>query len=461
MEKAMIKVLHILLALILLLLAGCGTASPRILSEYGIRRTEPVSSSLVVAPVVVEHTPAGNHEFNIDPDCGAIQKNIASALRMYSFFQKVNMISTGDMNGAGTVYSKAAHLGGDYLMTIRFNKMRAVYNGTNFIHYPNCVLWFLLEGLSWFVADEVYSADIGGEVVFTNVADKKVVYTLPFSHNPKCSLSDFQRGVQIWGILRVPGSLDRDSWQWITDVVLPHALRDLEASLLKNLLTQRSNFIKTKTIPTPEPPTPKPPVKPAVRPENYAVIIGVSAYKDPDIPGAKFAESDAEKYSNALSGRKGLNFPEKNVTSLIGANALRSEITRAIAALVEKDEKELDHVYVYFAGCGANTDKEGDRFYLLPHDASKKDLAVSAIELAKLLDELKKLKTDKIVLVIDAGFTSAGGSRSLNTGAEPGAFSEKLLLVPISRARSFSRQKAPRPRWSLKLKRVDFLRTIS
>jgi hypothetical protein len=435
----------------LLTVAGCGLGSPREITSFSqLKKVDKVNSSLLVAPLRIapaRPAPAGQYEFNLSEEhIKPFQFDLFKAVLDRSFFPKVEMLAGLDALNDESAFEAARRRGLDYVLTLKFDSLKVGYKGTNGKHVLNCVLWFLLEFFSWCVADENYGVDAVGEATVTDVAENKVIYNKIFQFSHDYALNDFERGVQIWGILRVPGSLDEDSWADVASSVLPHMFRDIEVELLVNMQENRPKFIKSRAIagntppvgPTTPPvgPTPpavepviKPPevVNPPAVPQSYALIIGISKYSNQQVPELKFAASDADKFAKAVVGDTGNFVPEKNAVKLAGENATKAKIVSALDSLASKSDKELDAVYIYFAGHGAS-DPAGDEKYLVAYDSNPSDLKSSAVSLSWLMTQLSKIKTDNVFVMIDAGFAATGGGRSLKTGAENTNFSESLLL---------------------------------
>lgn len=434
-------------------LVGCGTGDPMDLSSYRkVSKADPINSSIAVAPFTVgKRLLPGAYQYNVNPDLSGYQYGMTEAMKGYSCFQKVVSLGANVGESDAERLMTAAEMNCDFLMKLTFDTLQISYKGTNGAHIPNCALWFFLEFMSWFVADEVYSGEIAGTVEILDVAEGKPVFTKAFQKYVECDLNDFQRGWQIWGIIRVPGSLDRDSWEMIGQEVLPHAFRDLEADLIVDLKNNSTRFIKARPVDGPDKPpvepdkpdkpdTPDKPDKPdtlvepdkpeppkEVKPEDYALVIGVSKYKNPEVKALEFATLDANNYIELLK-KSSLNLPGENVVKLTDSNATREKIEKALSDLVAKSKKALSGVYVYFSGYGASGGKDGQDKYLLPHDADPKNLDKTAINLSSFVNELSRVKTENVFFVTDAGFAATGGGKSLKTGTVDSNFTEKQLL---------------------------------
>ncbi len=111
----------------------------------------------------------------------------------------------------------------------------------------------------------------------------------------------------------------------------------------------------------------------AAVPKSYAVIVGVSNYRN---LAAKeqllFTGEDAEAMYSILISREGGNFPAENVHKLTGDRATLRNIRHEIETWLPSVAKEDDRVLVYFAGHGF---VHQGKVYLAPADFSRADIA--------------------------------------------------------------------------------------
>lgn len=139
-----------------------------------------------------------------------------------------------------------------------------------------------------------------------------------------------------------------------------------------------------------------------VVPRGYAVVIGISKYKNlaPE-ESLSFAESDAENVYAALIGPEAGNFAFENVKKLTGASATKDNVQNALETWLPDKAQESDRVVVFFVGHGV-VDK-GGRGYLAPYDVDPGNLANTAYPMDRLGEVLsKKIKSRWKVLFLDA-----------------------------------------------------------
>lgn len=169
-------------------------------------------------------------------------------------------------------------------------------------------------------------------------------------------------------------------------------------------------------------PPPAPPAVPPVRrfaaksperPHDFALVIGVGAYKS--LPAADFAEDDAREMAAALQA---LGVPEENTVLLTGAKASLSEVAKYVEEWLPRRVSEDSRVYFYYSGHGAPDVKDGSAF-LMPWDGDATFVKSTGFPLTRLYASLGALKAARVVAMIDSCFSGAGGRSVLVAGARP------------------------------------------
>jgi uncharacterized caspase-like protein len=143
----------------------------------------------------------------------------------------------------------------------------------------------------------------------------------------------------------------------------------------------------------------------ADKPRLYALLIGVSDYRDPSLR-LNFAAKDANDLGDALRRQQGRLYRSVDVVTLLDAAASKSALEKALAQLKTKSGPD-DVVVVFLAGHGM-TDKALD-FYFLPTnvDLAQPDLAKTALNGALIRKELAQVP-GRVVLFLDACRSGAG-----------------------------------------------------
>jgi tetratricopeptide (TPR) repeat protein len=138
-------------------------------------------------------------------------------------------------------------------------------------------------------------------------------------------------------------------------------------------------------------------------PRGWAVVIGISAYKNlPPEKNLSYPEKDAENVYSALISKEGGNIDYGNIKKLIGPEATLANIRDALEVWLPSKAKPGDRVIVFFVGHGSVDDgtKQG---YLAPYDVDAAKLAETAYPMERLGKVLSEnVKAGWKVLLVDA-----------------------------------------------------------
>jgi ankyrin repeat protein len=145
----------------------------------------------------------------------------------------------------------------------------------------------------------------------------------------------------------------------------------------------------------------------------FGVVIGVEKY--PNLPAAIYAERDAAAFKRHLLA---LGAPERNIVYLTGQSASHAGIKKNVEAWLPKNVPKDATVFVYYSGHGAPDVKSG-RAFLLPYDGDAAFLDETAYPVKRLYEKLGALKAKRVVVVLDACFSGAGGRSVLPSGTRP------------------------------------------
>jgi len=142
---------------------------------------------------------------------------------------------------------------------------------------------------------------------------------------------------------------------------------------------------------------------------TYVLVVGVNAYADARIPALRFAESDARAVYAFFATEKRSPTVRDRVTLLVGKDATRAGILRAIRErLQQRAARPEDTVILYFAGHGF---ADAQTTYLAPSDARLGDLPETAISSETLAEYWGRVRAGRKVVVLDA--CHAGGIESV------------------------------------------------
>ena len=143
-----------------------------------------------------------------------------------------------------------------------------------------------------------------------------------------------------------------------------------------------------------------------VNQNTYAVVVGISDYQDPGIPDLRFADKDAEAFTNFLRSPAGGSLDGDHLKVLTNEKATAGRLAEALDALIEKAKKD-DQVIIYFSGHG---DVEGKKLtqpgFLLCWDSpSRVYMGGGTYSLSFLQEVVSTLSIQnqaKVVVITDA-----------------------------------------------------------
>jgi Caspase domain len=165
-------------------------------------------------------------------------------------------------------------------------------------------------------------------------------------------------------------------------------------------------------------------------PSNWGLIIGVENYSS--LPDVRFAQKDAQlvkKYFERILG-----VPRENIISLINADATKGKIEGLLRKYLPMNVDRDTTLYVYFAGHGMPSIKEGDAF-LCTYAADPRFIEHTGYKLETLYKDLDALSINKAIVFIDSCFSGASsrGSQLLLTGARPALLKVDSIKMPSDR----------------------------
>jgi tetratricopeptide (TPR) repeat protein len=137
-------------------------------------------------------------------------------------------------------------------------------------------------------------------------------------------------------------------------------------------------------------------------PRGYAIVIGISDYKNlPPQYKLRFADKDADSVYSALLSKAGGNIEFSNVIKLIGSDATLANMRNALEKWLPGKAQPADRVVVFFVGHGI-VDRNG-RGYLAPYDVNLSNIAETAYPMDRLGQVLSRdVKAGWKVLLVDA-----------------------------------------------------------
>lgn len=148
---------------------------------------------------------------------------------------------------------------------------------------------------------------------------------------------------------------------------------------------------------------------------SFAIIIGISQYREKGITKIKYASHDAEIMSMYLKKARGV--PPENIKMLLDENATKSDLEAYIEDWLPKRAKKDSTIFVYYAGHGTPNLKTQEAF-LVPYDGHP-DFTSKLFPLKRLYAGLNTLEAKEVVVMLDSCFSGAGGRSVIQEGARP------------------------------------------
>jgi carboxyl-terminal processing protease len=145
--------------------------------------------------------------------------------------------------------------------------------------------------------------------------------------------------------------------------------------------------------------------------QDYALLIGVSQYGDPQIRPRPHAEDDVRALYDLLADKAYVGVKPENMRLLLGhpdtkrksETATHENILKALHWLADKPGRS-DHVYFAFVGEGGPLSASGGLLGYFALDTTIKNRAKNAVAAAEICQELDKLKSEHFCAFIDVNF---------------------------------------------------------
>jgi uncharacterized caspase-like protein/Flp pilus assembly protein TadD len=184
----------------------------------------------------------------------------------------------------------------------------------------------------------------------------------------------------------------------------------LRRNTLHNV-TLGMDLMKLGTPKTAERKALKPAAAEAFTGEKWAVIVGVSRYRDSRIPSLRYASKDATALYNWLVSPDGGRYSPSRVKLLTDASATNQSIKHALFDWLKQAIAE-DMVIIYFAGHGSPpSPDEPQNLFLLAYDTDYDAISSSGFPMWDVETALKRfVKAERVVVIADACHAGGVGS---------------------------------------------------
>ena len=155
-----------------------------------------------------------------------------------------------------------------------------------------------------------------------------------------------------------------------------------------------------------------------IRGQKYALIIGVSRYKNngKGINNLEFADVDATALYEFLQTPAAGKFARENMLLLTNEQATNASIREALTNFVARAAVN-DLLLIFFAGHGAADPYASQNLYVITHDTSVTNMPQTALLMSDLRAYLdNNVKSKRLILLLDACHSagiSTEGARTL------------------------------------------------
>lgn len=149
----------------------------------------------------------------------------------------------------------------------------------------------------------------------------------------------------------------------------------------------------------------------------YALIIGISNYKDPNIRKLNYTKADAEGILDILKDPRKVGLKQDNIKVMLDEEATLFNIKKAISGWLYKYADKESTVFVYFAGHGGieedrlGIEKDNWAKFLLAYDSEIDNLYSTSISNREFNDLLLTIRSKRLVIFMDSCY-SGGVSES-------------------------------------------------
>lgn len=146
--------------------------------------------------------------------------------------------------------------------------------------------------------------------------------------------------------------------------------------------------------------------------QRWAIIVGISRYKHPEL-NLRHAHRDAEELYRVIKSPRGGGFDEERICRLINEEASTENIYRVLRGFLKRPGRE-DLVLIFLACHGAPDPDRPANVYLITYDTDPDDVASTAVPMEHIQQALepRNLFAERVILIADTCHSAAlGGSQ--------------------------------------------------
>lgn len=139
--------------------------------------------------------------------------------------------------------------------------------------------------------------------------------------------------------------------------------------------------------------------------DRWAVIVGISAYKDPAIR-LQYADRDAKALSDLIQTPGGGRFAADHIRLLQNEEATRDRIIDALQSFLLAAKPD-DFVLVHFAGHGGPDSRRPEVIYLWPYEVVPDNVAGTAIRMDTIQSLKDSIEAERALFLFDTCHSGA------------------------------------------------------
>ncbi|MBF0227679.1 MAG: caspase family protein [Desulfobacterales bacterium] len=150
--------------------------------------------------------------------------------------------------------------------------------------------------------------------------------------------------------------------------------------------------------------------------EKYAIIIGISKYKDKNINSLTYTVTDAQAIYDFLISKKG-GFSKDKIRLLLDYNATKVNIEDALKNYLPRNAGKESMALVFFAGHGTpETDlsgysDDGSEKYIVPYDADLTKISATCFAMSEFSKVFSSIRAKRVIFFIDSCFSGGGAGK--------------------------------------------------
>jgi len=146
--------------------------------------------------------------------------------------------------------------------------------------------------------------------------------------------------------------------------------------------------------------------------QRWALVVGISKYKDTNVPRLQYASADAKAFQQWLVSPSGGAYDPNHIKLLCDEQATSAAIRDALFNWLKQPIEE-DLVTIYYAGHGSPESPDNlKNLFLLPHDVDYSKIGSTGFPMWDIETSLKRfIRAKRVVIIADACHAAGVGQQ--------------------------------------------------